>query len=106
MRWDDLSDTQLVDYVRACIGLAPIPSKKNRPGEQSELPSQNAGIGAYLSAERLLKLADPSCTRCGGSGSYDGWHLDMRCPCTRLPAPRPRPPMNGSPNPSFARRRA
>lgn len=105
IRWDDLNDAQLVDYVRAGIGLKPIPCKKHR-GTRSELPAQDAGISRYLTAESLQRLADPQCRRCGGSGTYDGWHLDMRCPCTGLPAAKVERQLTKSPNPAFARRRA
>lgn len=105
IRWDDLDDAQLIDCVRAYLGLKPLTSRK-RPGTRSQLPSQEAGIGRYLSAEARLRLADPQCARCGGSGTYDGWMLDMRCPCTGLPQIKAPAPMTKSPNPSFVRRRA
>lgn len=74
-----LTDQQYVDLVRHIVGLRPLyaPQWKRAPAS-----------GGYELAEMLLRAADSSCTRCGGSGQYDGWETGMRCPCTGL-APEP-----------------
>lgn len=103
IRWDDLSDGQLVDVVRACIGLEPLP--RPLPG-QALRKRYEAGVSAYITAEALQRKADPGCARCGGRGLFDGWLLEQRCPCTGMPQIKPHPPMTKSPNPDFGRRRS
>jgi len=81
-----------VDALRAALGLQPLYS-----GQYAET------CGTYLSREQLQKLASPDCTRCGGSGYYDEWLLDARCPCTGLPqrCTRAKRQRDKSANPSF-----
>ena len=72
---NSLTDAQrLVNRVRILMGKDPLYAPAAPPEP----------CGSYLSREVLCRLADPDCTRCGGSGYFDGWELDERCPCTGL----------------------
>ena len=69
-------EQQCVEFVRRALGKPPLYSTPREP----YVPS-----GSYLWKEMLCKLAQPDCKRCGGSGYFDGWDLEERCPCTGLP---------------------
>lgn len=69
-------EQQVVDRVRIYLGMRPLYATTHEP---------RSAHGGYLWKEVLCRLAKPDCTRCGGSGYFDGWDLDERCPCTGLP---------------------
>lgn len=94
MKLHELDDHRLVDAIRVLIGLQPLYLRK----------PPDPPCGTYLSLESLCQSASPDCTTCGGSGYYDGWHLDMRCGCTGIPSrdhSAQRSPMD--PNRAFVR---
>lgn len=76
----ELSDQQFVNWVRVKIGLRPILS-----GARSN-PNRGEFDLGYIRIERLRRAADQNCTRCGGSGYYDSWHLDLICDCVSQPS--------------------
>jgi hypothetical protein len=66
---------QLVDALRACLGMLPLYAKAPSPA------ARNARL--YSHYERLRKRADPNCTWCDGAGyncgaAHDG---DSLCAC-------------------------
>ncbi len=74
----NLSPEQIVvDLVRFYLGKGPLYAKA--------ADAEREAHGTYPSRERLSRLASPDCKRCSGSGYYDGWETDERCPCTGLP---------------------
>lgn len=81
---DSLSNHQFVDLVRVGMGLDPLYAN-------TVVGSVDA-CGSYLNLERVRRLANPDCDRCGGSGYFDGEYLEMYCGCTGL---RPRGRVSG-----------
>ena len=69
-------DQHMVNALRVWLGKRPLYLYESPEGP----------YGSYISREALRQKADPNCHRCLGSGYYDKWVLDDRCPCTGLPS--------------------
>lgn len=77
-----LSDSQrFVNALRAALRKEPLYFEAKEDGKRLD----HQPCGSYVSRTEYRRLAKPNCSTCGGAGYFDGWDLDMVCPCTGLP---------------------
>ena len=75
------AEQRCVNFVRVALGKDPL--YRDGPVVKSKAPL-DYGNG-YIRKEAWLRLASPSCTRCGGSGyRINVAAVDVPCECTGI----------------------